>query len=307
MSEAGAAGAVSTRVRIGCPVWAHAPWRGTFFTREARREEFLGQYASVFATAEGNATFYGLPSEKTVARWAEEAPDWWRFAFKFPRVISHDRALLNCAGDTAAFFARLEPVAERCGPFFLQLHQNFGPERLELLRDYLAGLPSGFSYAVEVRNRAFFTNGKDETALDAMLCELGVDRVNFDTRPLFAAAVDREDDAAQEALSKKPRVPVRFTATGRRPFVRWVGDPQVVKNDAWLAEWVDVVARWVEEGREPYVFIHHADDLHAPPLARRFQAMLHARCPAAVPAPAVWPGEAEPGEDELPGAQLGLF
>ncbi len=306
MSEAGASG-VSTRVRIGCPVWAHAPWAGNLFTRGARREDFLGQYASVFATAEGNATFYGLPSEKTVARWADEAPAWWRFAFKFPRTISHERALLNCGEDTAAFFARLAPVADRCGPFFLQLHQSFGPERLGLLRDYLVSLPRDLTYAVELRHRAFFRGGSEEAALDAMLTEVGVDRVNFDTRPLFAAKVHPEDEEGQAALRKKPRVPARFTATGRRPFVRWVADPTGGDNDPWLSEWVEVVARWLDEGREPYVFLHHPDDLHAPPLARRFQSMLHDRCPEAVPAPAAWPGEVEPAEDALPGAQLGLF
>ena len=306
MSEA-AANHVSTRVRIGCPVWAHAPWVGSFFTRQARREEFLPQYARVFATAEGNSTFYGLPSQKTVARWADEAPAWFRFAFKFPRVISHDRSLLGAEADTQAFFARLAPVADRCGPFFLQLHQSFGPDRLGLLRDYLAALPSAFSYAVEVRHRAFFQSGKDEAALDAMLGEVGVDRVNFDTRPLFAATVSREDEAAQEALRKKPRVPVRFTATGRRPFVRFVADPKVENNHRWLDEWVEVVARWLAEGREPYVFLHHPDDLHAPPLARRFQAKLHARRPDDVPPPAAWPAETEPPPDQVPGAQLGLF
>ena len=59
----------------------------------------MPQYASVFDTAEGNATFYGLPSAETVARWAAEAPETFRFCLKFPRVVTHDHAL---AGPTAA-------------------------------------------------------------------------------------------------------------------------------------------------------------------------------------------------------------
>ena len=58
--------ATGPRLRVGCPVWAHAAWRGRFFTAEARREEFLPQYASVFGAAEANPTFYGLPAAATV-------------------------------------------------------------------------------------------------------------------------------------------------------------------------------------------------------------------------------------------------
>jgi len=299
--------AVSTRVRLGCPVWAHRPWVGRFFSRSAKREDYLGQYAQVFATAEGNSTFYGLPREKTVERWAEEAPAWWRFAFKFPRAISHERALVEAEIETQAFFARLQPVADRCGPFFLQLHQSFGPPKLTLLRTYLRSLPTDFSYAVEVRHGEFFKSGPAENDLNEVLAECGVDRVNFDTRPLFAAAVDPEDETAQEALRKKPRVPVRFTATGKRPFVRLVADPVLPRNKPWLTEWVDVVARWLDEGREPYVFLHHPDDLHAPPLARMFQDLLHHKRPQAVPASAPWPVELEPAEGEAPGDQMALL
>lgn len=288
-------------------MWAHAPWKGGFFTRRARREDFLRQYAQVFATAEGNSTFYGLPSEKTVRRWAGEAPSWWRFAFKFPRTISHDKALAGAETETAELFARLEPVTDRCGPFFLQLHQSFGPPKLGLLRRYLKMLPEQFAYAVEVRHTEFFSGGGAEADLDGMLAELGVDRVNFDTRPLFTAVVNPEDTAAQEALRKKPRAPVRFTATSKHPFVRIVAEPQVENNDRWLAEWVEVVARWLVEGREPYIFLHHPDDLLAPPLARMFQQQLHVKCPETVPPPAIWPGECEPAVGEAPGDQINLF
>lgn len=275
---------------LGCPLWAHAPWKGTFFTRDARREEFLPQYASVFGTAEGNATFYGLPAPDTVARWAQEAPEGFRFCFKFPRVISHDRQLVDAEADTVAFFERLAPLGTKLGPFFLQLHQSFGPERLPWLDMYLCGLPSTFAYAVEVRHVGFFDGGPGEAALDALLAERGVDRVLFDTRGLFASTA--KDELTIDAKRKKPRVPFRRTATGRRPFVRFVGDPEVEKNDAVLRDWAAIAAAWIREGRTPYVFLHHPDDAHAPALARRFQRWLHEATPA-VPVPPPWPVEQE--------------
>ncbi len=274
--------------RLGCPVWAHVPWVGRFFTRDARREDFLPQYASVFGTAEGNATFYGLPAADTVRRWAAEAPESFRFAFKFPRAVTHDRRLRDAGAETAAFLGRLEPLGARLGPFFLQLHASFGARDLPVLAAYLDALPRAYAYAVEVRAPEFFAAGDAERALDALLAARGVDRVVFDTRGLFAARAT--DDFARDAQRKKPRVPVRFVATGPRPFVRFVGDPDVAANRGLLEEWAGVVAGWVAEGRRPYFFTHHPDDAHAPALARLFQGILHARLPA-VPPPAPWPVE----------------
>lgn len=295
----------STICRIGCPVWAHEPWVGRFFTIEARREDYLPQYARVFGTAEGNATFYGLPSAGTVARWRAEAPADFRFCLKFPRSISHDAQLMaGGAGDgdeTKRFFERVAPLGERLGPFFLQLHASFDARRLPVLAAFLDALPREFAYAVEVRHADFFDGAAHERALDALLGERGADRVIFDTRGLFASKTT--DAAALDAKRRKPRVPVRFTATGRHPFVRFVGDPEVGKNDGALAAWAEVAARWIGEGREPYFFTHHPDDVHAPELGRRFQRMLHGLVPDKVPPPAAWPCEAAPRQPR----QLSFF
>jgi uncharacterized protein YecE (DUF72 family) len=286
------------KLYLGCPVWAHAPWRGTFFTAGARREDFLPQYASVFGTTEGNATFYGLPSRETVARWAAEAPDAFRFCWKFPRTITHELQLAGAEAATREFLDRMAPLARstgsgqgsRLGPFFLQLHQSFGPERLRDLENYLRALPAEFSYAVEVRAPEFFAGGAAEHALDALLGERGIDRVIFDTRGLFASRAT--DELTLDAQRRKPRVPVRLTATGPRPFVRFVGDPEIERNDAALRAWAGVVARWIGEGRTPFFFTHHPDDTFAPALARRFQAFAHEASPA-VPPPPAWPAEQE--------------
>lgn len=287
MSGAESAGE-PVRLRVGCPVWAHAAWKGSFFTKDARREEFLPQYASVFGAAEANPTFYGLPSRETVARWSAEAPPDFRFCFKFPRTITHDRQLRDAGRETDEFLERLAPLGARLGPFFLQLHSSFGAARLEVLGSYLRNLPVTFSYAVEVRAPEFFDAGPTERALDGLLADVGVDRVNFDTRGLFASVAD--DEFTCDAKRKKPRVPLRTTVTARRPFVRFVGDPEVPRNAALLDAWADVVAGWLQRGLQPYFFTHHPDDTLAPALARDFQGRVQVRYPAAGNPPS-WPAE----------------
>ncbi len=278
------------KLYLGCPVWAHAPWRGKFFTSDARREDFLPQYASVFDTTEGNATFYGLPAADTVARWAAEAPKTFRFCLKFPRTITHDLQLVGAQAATAEFLGRVVPLGEKLGPFFLQLHQSYDARRLPELAAYLRTLPKEFTYAIEVRSLDFFDGGRREAAFDALLGECGMERVIFDTRGLFAAKAT--DEPTLDAQRRKPRVPVRFTAIGKQPFVRFVGAPQIERNDAVLREWAAVVARWIGEGRTPFFFTHHPDDAYAPELGRRFQRLVQAICPT-VPAPAEWPVERE--------------
>jgi uncharacterized protein YecE (DUF72 family) len=279
---------IAPRIRIGCPAWAHPPWAGRFFTAQARREDYLAQYASVFGAVEGNATFYGLPSADTVKRWAAEAPAEFEFCFKFPREVSHDRQLVGAEAATWLFFDRLAPLAGRLGSFLLQLPSDFGPARLDDLHRYLEALPRGFTYAVEVRHPDFFDAGPHERALTVLLTDMNMDRAIFDTRELFASKAG--DEATLAAKRRKPQLPVRAAATGPRPMVRFVGDPEVARNESALEQWAQQLRHWLDDGRAPYFFVHHPDDLYAPDLGRILQVKLH-ELDATSPPPPVWPAE----------------
>ena len=152
---------------LGCPIWSNKDWVGEFFSADAKQKNFLPQYASVFNTVEGNTTFYGLPTEKTLARWLDETPEGFKFALKFPRAISHDKRLKNVDAETDAFLNVLDTLKDRVGPSFLQLPPYFGPDDLPLLNDYLGALPYNFPYAVEIRHPAFFSGS--EAALNDIL------------------------------------------------------------------------------------------------------------------------------------------
>ena len=258
------------RYFLGCPIWGNKAWVGELFAAEAKQQDFLRQYASVFNTVEGNTTFYGLPTAKTAARWLAHTPKGFRFALKFPRVISHTKRLRNAEPETAAFMDLLATLQDRIGPSFLQLPPAFGPRDLPALDEYLTALPNAFHYAVEIRHNLFFAEAENE--LTAVLKSHRANRVVFDTRGLHSANVD--DPAGREAQRKKPKVPVRFVATGRFPFVRFVGHPEVRENLPLLSEWAPVVANWIREGRTPFVFFHAPDDFYAPHLARHFHRLL---------------------------------
>ena len=68
-------------------MWAYKAWQGLHFPDHLARRDQLGVYASWCNAVEGNTTFYGLPAPQTVASWAAEAPEDFRFVFKLPRTI----------------------------------------------------------------------------------------------------------------------------------------------------------------------------------------------------------------------------
>jgi uncharacterized protein YecE (DUF72 family) len=274
---------------LGCPVWACPQWKGSLYTADAARGDWLGQYSSVFQTVEGNSTFYSLPSLETVKRWAGEARPGLAFALKFPRLITHERRLRDAAAETRAFLAVLSVLrdAGRLGPSFLQLPPNFDAREFPALEGYLRQLPRGFPYAVEVRHRDYFDQRRHEPALDDLLRSHAIDRVLFDSRALYSAPPS--DDAEHVSQTRKPRSPLRFTVTGSRPFLRIVGRNDVTSVRPWLAEWSAQVAGWIDEGLHPFVFTHTPDDQFAPQMAELFHEELHRRRER-LPLLAPWPG-----------------
>jgi uncharacterized protein YecE (DUF72 family) len=287
---------------LGCPIWSCHHWTGTLYPRDCAARDYLRFYSRVFTAVEGNSTFYGLPRRDQVRRWADETPDGFRFALKFPQKITHRLRLLNAQSETDAFLDVLRVIGDgrRSGPAFLQLPSGFSPFHLDDLAAYLRQLPREYPYAVEVRHVGFFDQGPDEHALNQLLEELGVNRVMFDSRPLFSAPA--EDPTEEEAQSRKPRLPVHAKATARHPLIRLVGCNDVTRALPWIRDWAAVIARWITAGLEPFVFTHTPADIYAPQLARLFHSELMQHADGIAPLPP-WPGEHELQSRE----QLELF
>ena len=276
---------------LGCPVWSSPAWPGTFLTRDAKPRDYLAQYSTAFNTVEGNSTFYALPSLDLARRWAAEAAPGFRFALKFPRDISHDQRLIRAERETAAFLQILKVLrdAQRLGPSFLQLPPAFASHQFTTLETYLRGLSrEGMPLAVEVRHSDWFDSGTVERELDQLLTELNIDRVLFDSRPLFSAAPS--DPTEIESQRRKPRSPLRHTVTGKHPFLRLVGRNDLEATRPWLVEWAPVIAGWMKRGLAPFVFTHTPDDAYAPAMARALHEELRKHLPDLPELPA-WPIE----------------
>jgi len=88
---------------IGTSGWHYDHWRGPFYPEELAKRQWLGFYSSRFRCVEVNNTFYGFPSEATIAAWVEQSPGDFVFALKASQYITHRKKLKDSAEPIARF------------------------------------------------------------------------------------------------------------------------------------------------------------------------------------------------------------
>lgn len=264
-------------------MWAHKPWVGRWYPADVRAGTELALYARLCNAVEGNTTWYAEPSEDTVARWLDQTPPDFRFAFKLPRTVTHERRLQDVADPVRSFLNRIEPLGERIGPVQVQLPPAFGPGGYEVLIAFLRRLPLDWPWAIELRDPGWFDGSYEHRHLDELLVERGISRVVLDTRPLYAAPAISE--AAVDERSNKPKLPIVLDAVGPRPIIRVIGEDRAEGTLDGLLAWVPFVVDWVAQGREPYLFVHQPENVDSPGLARQAYEAIRLQLPDLAPLP----------------------
>jgi uncharacterized protein YecE (DUF72 family) len=258
---------------IGCPIWSFKGWVGNFYPEGTKPGDFLHEYARRLTTVEGNTTFYAVPAENTVAGWAAEMPEGFRFCPKLPRAISHAGKLTEHIEETFAFIEIMNGLGTNLGPMFLQLPPRYSPRQFEDLKAFLASWPKEYRLAVEVRHLEWF-DAPQHDALNQLLGQHNMARVVIDTRPIR----DLEGDeilrgsvyqSLLEARDRKPDVPVVPARTADFVFIRYIGHPSMQTNQPFLHEWGDFLAKQLKEGLDAFAFCHSPENLTAPWLCRK--------------------------------------
>jgi uncharacterized protein YecE (DUF72 family) len=264
-------------------MWAHRPWVGRFYPAGTKPGTELSLYAQWCTAVEGNTTFYAQPTASTVAKWREQTPADFRFAFKLPRTITHDKRLRSVADEVRGFLDTIEPLGQRIGPVQVQLPASFGPTDLDALVAFLRRLPQDWPWALELRHRGFFDGSAAHRTVDELCLERDIGRVVLDTRPLYA--VPAESAAAVDEQRKKPHLPIVLDAVGSAPIIRVIGGDAVDGTMRGLLAWVPQIVAWLTEGRTPYVFVHQPENLDSPGLARAIHDAVASEVPSLAPLP----------------------
>ena len=142
--------------RTGCSGWSYEHWRGVFYPRSGSSAHWLEIYAQSFDTVEINATFYRLPTVKTVEGWARRAPPNFLFAVKASRYLTHVKRLRDMVEGVKRMDACVEPLrrASKLGPMLWQLPPHFHRDD-EVLQSALEALEPG-RHAFEFRDPSWF-------------------------------------------------------------------------------------------------------------------------------------------------------
>jgi uncharacterized protein YecE (DUF72 family) len=162
------------RAFVGTSGWQYADWRGRFYPDGLATARWLEHYARRFRTVEVNATFYRLPRRETVEHWATTVPKGFVLTLKASRYVTHIRRLRDCREPIERMRSVFAGAGSHLGPVLFQLPPNLEADA-ELLRSFLAGLPTGMRAAFEFRHPSWFVG-----PLPDLMEERGVALVHAD-------------------------------------------------------------------------------------------------------------------------------
>ncbi|HYE30947.1 MAG TPA: DUF72 domain-containing protein [Methylomirabilota bacterium] len=171
------------KVRVGTASWADPGFVEAWYPRKLPANERLSYYAEHFNFVELNSSFYGIPAQRQVERWAEQTPKGFVFDVKLHKLLSrHSTKLENLPpklhrsaklkGSTVLltaelesavadeFLEQIEPLRSsgKLGALLLQLSPGFSPRSHQLAElEPLLGRLHEYTLGVELRNRNWVT------------------------------------------------------------------------------------------------------------------------------------------------------
>lgn len=143
---------------IGCSGWSYSSWQGPFYPKSMENARWLRYYSNVFDYVEIDSSFYRIPNKYMAKNWYNRTPKNFRFTAKFPKIITHDKRLINFDEDQLVyFFDSMSELNEKLLALLIQLPQSMQiVEGLDALRNIIPYLDKSFRYAVEIRHRSWF-------------------------------------------------------------------------------------------------------------------------------------------------------
>jgi uncharacterized protein YecE (DUF72 family) len=137
----------------GASGFSYPGWRGVFYPEKLAGARMLTYYSERLRGVELNGSFYRTPPESSLAKWASETAQSFRFSFKGARGLTYSAAQFDKIGLAAQVGARLAVLGARLGPVLLQWPptQKRDEGLLDAILDAL-----GLAAAVEFRDPSWF-------------------------------------------------------------------------------------------------------------------------------------------------------
>jgi uncharacterized protein YecE (DUF72 family) len=251
-------------VWLGTQGFSFKDWVGPFYPEGTTQTTYLEEYAKRFPIVEIDSTFYGAPRATTVEGWKRRTPPAFQFAAKFPKLITHEKKLDRALGDAEAFIGMMQALGDKLAVLTLQFAYDFTPDNFDRLEAFLAALPKGVRYAVELRNRGWV-----KPELGEMLSEHNVALVLQD-------------------LHYMPRLDWITTDFS---VIRWLGrrkdieqfDRIQIDRSQELDRWAESVRTFIGDGVDVFGFFNNHYAGHSPASVRQFASLLGVELPETAP------------------------
>lgn len=201
-----------------------------------------------------------------VESWASRAIEGFKFCPKFFRSISHYKRLKGAEEVTEAFLYIMNSFGDYLGPSFLQLSENFSPQKFPELEQYIKQLPTDIQIAVELRHPGWYT---DKQIVDEV----------FDLMAHYNKCMVITDTAGRRGC-------IHQRLTTPMAFIRFNGYDLHPSDFARIDEWVERLGHWVDDGLETvFYFAHQDDECHTPVTCDYFIKAINKRLGLDVKAP----------------------
>ena len=142
---------------LDCSGWSYDGWKVPFYPKDLDNRYWLSYYSQLFDFVEIDSTFYKIPSKFMANNWNKRTPENFKFAVKFPKVITHDKRLNDVEKDIKQFYEAMEQLYDKILVFLIQLPPSLQiDEGLDLIKNLRYQLDLSFRYAIEVRHHSWF-------------------------------------------------------------------------------------------------------------------------------------------------------
>lgn len=245
--------AVKGKIHVGTSGWSYKHWKELFYPQGLAATKWLPYYASLFSTAEINASFYRLPSEETVGKWAAQVPGDFLFCPKMSRYLTHMKKLKEPEEPLDRFFSVFGAMKKKMGPVLVQLPAmlRFNYDTAGHFYSLLRKQYNAFRFVMEVRHESWLA----EASLTLM------------AKHNVGLVISQSENA----------FPYNETVTAKDVYIRLHGPAELYASsygDEALQYFADKAKAWAADGHEVWIYFNNDIHAHAVRDAQRLQGLL---------------------------------
>jgi uncharacterized protein YecE (DUF72 family) len=162
-----------TSVRIGTAGWTVPHEHSASFPSEGTS---LERYSTRFSAAEINSSFHRPHRASTWERWRDSVPGDFRFSVKLSKTITHQKKLLDCDTEVAAFIDQASILGTKFAVLLVQLPPKLSFDA-EVAERFFALLRQSTSaqLACEPRHPGWFSEEADTLLAAHMVARVAAD------------------------------------------------------------------------------------------------------------------------------------